>query len=742
MVSTGLSLKAANLPAQDLSFTNKIYGSQGEVAQLFGGKNSGYADVKGCVFTMEGHAALQNGMIALNKVQREHAKIGLNMEVFVKPFSFPRAPSAFELGSSTIEVDLFIKPAAGDAAKEVKADELEPIFRERFANQVLTTGAPIVIDFNSTILKFMVLSCQPMNLGGGNAVVESVQQGTLGAQTELEFKQGTSGKLHVLSNKMQSRSIFTPDFNFEDLGIGGLSTEFGDIFRRAFAARVFPPHVVRDLGIKHIKGMLLFGPPGCGKTLIARKLAKFLKAAEPKIVNGPEILNKYVGASEENIRKLFEDAEKEYKAQGANSQLHIVIFDEIDAICKQRGSKGDSTGVSDSIVNQLLTKIDGVDALDNILLIGMTNRMDLVDPAMLRPGRLELHVEINLPDENGRVEILNIHTKNMREKGYLGKDVSVPLVATNTKNYSGAELEGIVRAAASYALNRKVDFKDIQKTSSQDLSEILINASDFDYALSDIKPAFGRKDDDFEGCLRHGIVPYSSEFDNVLRTCNGLIEQVKSSSNTPLLSILLEGSQGCGKTALAAHLAAQSGYPYVRRIAAETYVGWGELAKVAEIHKVFEDAYKTPLSVIVLDDLERLMDYVQIGPRFSNTILQAFFSLLKKVPPKAKSGTRDEGRILIIGTTSNKDFLKDSELFNAFNVALSIPRLCQPEHFKVVLKSLPGFTAQVVEEISMEMLGKGLGIQRLLLVAEMAVQRQSPVTKEIFLECLQCAGCD
>merc|ERR1719499_946838 len=254
----------------------------------------------------------------------------------------------------------------------------------------------------------------PVDLGNGQAPAR-VKSGVLGAHTEVSFSQGPSGKLHVLSSKVQQRSIFRPDFNFEEMGIGGLSKEFGNIFRRAFAARVFPPHVVRDLGINHVRGMLLHGPPGTGKTLIARQLAKFLKAAEPKIVNGPEILSKYVGQAEENIRTLFADAEKEYKQQGDNSQLHVVIFDEIDSICKARGSKSDSTGVHDSIVNQLLSKIDGVDALNNILLIGMTNRKDLIDDALLRPGRLEVHVEISLPDEDGRVQILNIHSKGMRE---------------------------------------------------------------------------------------------------------------------------------------------------------------------------------------------------------------------------------------------------------------------------------------------------------------------------------------
>merc|ERR1719414_1790713 len=259
------------------------------------------------------------------------------------------------------------------------------------------------------------------DLGTGEAK-NRLSSGKLSSMSEIELQQGPSGKLHVLSDKVQQRSIFRPDFNFEELGIGGLSKEFGNIFRRAFAARVFPPHIIRDLGINHVRGMLLHGPPGTGKTLIARQLAKFLKAAEPKIVNGPEVLNKYVGQAEENIRNLFADAEAEYKQQGENSQLHVIIFDEIDSICKSRGTNSDSTGTHDSIVNQLLSKIDGVDSLNNILLIGMTNRIDLIDEALLRPGRLEVHVEISLPDKKGRLQILNIHTRNMRKANRITPD--------------------------------------------------------------------------------------------------------------------------------------------------------------------------------------------------------------------------------------------------------------------------------------------------------------------------------
>lgn len=145
-----------------------------------------------------------------------------------------------------------------------------------------------------------------------------------------------------------------------------------------------------------------------GKTLIARQIGKMLNGKEPKVVNGPEILNKYVGASEENVRKLFEEAEADQAAHGEASELHVIIFDEIDAICKSRGSVNSGAGVHDTVVNQLLTKIDGVDSLNNILLIGMTNRKDMLDEALLRPGRLEVQVEIGLPDDKGRLQILQV----------------------------------------------------------------------------------------------------------------------------------------------------------------------------------------------------------------------------------------------------------------------------------------------------------------------------------------------
>mmetsp|Transcript_126850 Transcript_126850/g.317015 ORF Transcript_126850/g.317015 Transcript_126850/m.317015 type:complete len:734 (-) Transcript_126850:281-2482(-) len=731
MLSVGLSLNAVNLPVKDLAFTNKAYASEVTLAQLCGGPcKTTLADVNGCTFTIEAHAGVAENGIALNLVQRGHAKIGLNQEVFVKAFS---PPKGFELGVLKVDVDFF-QPKPDTKRVEIKDEDLEKIVRKSFSGQVFTNGQPFVMDYQSQLLKLTVISLAPPDLGE-DKVPKQVTSGILAEHTEMDWQNGPSGKLHVLSNKVQQRNIFRPDFNFEELGIGGLDKEFSNIFRRAFAARVFPPHVVRDLGITHVRGMLLHGPPGTGKTLIARQLAKFLKAAEPKIVNGPEILNKYVGQAEENIRNLFADAEKEYKQEGENSQLHVIIFDEIDSICKARGSKADSTGVHDSIVNQLLSKIDGVDALNNILLIGMTNRKDLIDEALLRPGRLEVHVEISLPDENGRTQILNIHTKSMREKGYLDPSVSIPAIAASTKNFSGAELAGLVRSATSFALNRKVNVTNTVAP-SKDLGSIKVTNEDFETAMLETKPLFGQHDDEFEQCARLGIMHFSQDFEHMLHSCQSLIEQVRSSENTPLLTCLLYGSPGCGKTALAAHLAQSSDFPFVRRIGPESYVGYTEQGKVSAITKIFEDAYKSPLSVIVLDDLERLMDYVPIGPRFSVHVLSALFSLLKKQPPK--SGRR----LLIIGTTSAKEFLQDTEILRAFNVTLNVPMLSSPDHVRFVLEKRPGFRALVVAEICAELSKQAqvLSISTLLLVAEMALQRQDPVSKQVFMDCLRVAG--
>jgi vesicle-fusing ATPase len=267
---------------------------------------------------------------------------------------------------------------------------------------------------------------------------------------------------------------FNQNYSFEDIGIGGLNSQLKDIIRRAFATRMAPKKVIKDLGQKHVRGILLYGPPGCGKTLIARQISKILNSRPPKIVNGPEVLNKFVGQSEENIRELFIEAEKEQEIRGEDSGLHVIIFDEIDAICKARGS-GSLSGATDNVVNQLLSKIDGINSLNNILLIGMTNRKDMIDEALLRPGRLEVHIEITPPNVEGRLQILRIHTKTMRMNGILDESVNLEELAMKTEGYSGAMIEALVQMAVSNLLYKRIE--------SNNYDNLKIGHSDFEELL-------------------------------------------------------------------------------------------------------------------------------------------------------------------------------------------------------------------------------------------------------------------
>ncbi len=460
--------------------------------------------------------------------------------------------------------------------------------------------------------------------------------------------------------------------------------------------------------------MLLHGPPGTGKTLIARQIGKMLNGREPKVVNGPEVLSKFVGESEENVRKLFAEAEADSRARGPDADLHVIIFDEIDAVCKARGSVASSAGVHDTVVNQLLTKIDGVDALNNILLIGMTNRKDMLDEALLRPGRLEVQVEIGLPDERGRLQILGIHTARMAAHSFLGRDVDLPALAARTPNFSGAEIEGLVKSAASFALNRQVDAADL--TRAVDEAAIRVSGEDFAAALGEVRPAFGADADDLEARRLHGIVDYGPRFQRLLSSCRTLVKQVETGEATPLLTCLLEGPPGAGKTALAATLAAESGFPFVKLVSAEALVGHSEAAKCAALKKVFDDAARSPLSCVVLDEVERLLEYVAIGPRFSNAVLQTLLVLLKRAPPAGR-------RLFVVGTTSLRGVMEEMDVAATFSATLHVPALAADEA-RAVLAQLGAFAGAELDAAVAEAVagGGGVPLKRLLLLLDLARQ--------------------
>lgn len=499
--------------------------------------------------------------------------------------------------------------------------------------------------------------------------------------------------------KIVRQSIINPDWDFGKMGIGGLDKEFNAIFRRAFASRVFPPELVEQLGCKHVKGILLYGPPGTGKTLMARQIGTMLNAREPKIVNGPQILDKYVGESEANVRRLFADAEEEEKRLGPNSGLHIIIFDEIDAICKQRGSVAGNSGVHDTVVNQLLAKIDGVEQLNNILVIGMTNRRDMIDEALMRPGRLEVQMEISLPNEDGRFQILNIHTKRMRDFKKINPDVNNRELAGLTKNFSGAELEGLVRAAQSTAMNRLIKAASKVEVDPEAMEKLLVNRDDFLHALAnDVKPAFGTASEALESLLQRGIINWGTPVSSLMADGALYAQQARAPESSGLVSVLLEGPPNAGKSALAAKLALISDFPFIKICSPDDMVGFTESAKCLQIRKIFDDAYRSTLSCIVVDNLERLLDYGPIGPRYSNLTLQALLLLLKKPPPKGK-------KLLILCTSSRREVLQDMEMLSAFTYVLHVPNLSKPEHVIAVLDEYDIFNKQELATLAKKMNG-------------------------------------
>jgi vesicle-fusing ATPase len=345
--------------------------------------------------------------------------------------------------------------------------------------------------------------------------------------------------------------------------VGGLQPQIDAIVRRVLDGRVLRPAqedgkiVERDemttalstaameaqelavLGLTPVRGLLLYGPPGTGKTLLARQIARALRAREPKVFSAPELLDRWVGGSEKLVRQLFAEAEAELAScngDATRSALHVIVIDEIDAVFRRRSSGEDSgEQTRASVVNQILSKLDGVNAIDNVLMIGMTNRRELLDEALLRPGRLEVQIEVPLPDKEGRREILQIHFRALRENGRLSQplccaidgvpfsvkrkkdDVSVQsdagdspgfndftrqrkrdkfkhgvtklfsavrplydLASEPTSGFSGAEIAGLVRAAGSRALSRA-------RQDGSGIDGLLITLEDVKEALNEVR---------------------------------------------------------------------------------------------------------------------------------------------------------------------------------------------------------------------------------------------------------------
>lgn len=363
--------------------------------------------------------------------------------------------------------------------------------------------------------------------------------------------------------------------------------------------------------------------------------------------------------------------------------------------------------------------MDGVDQLNNVLIIGMTNRKDMIDEALLRPGRLEVHIEISLPDENGRRQILGIRTKELKLNNVLDKDVDIVELASMTKNFSGAEIGGLVKSATSFAFNRHA--KIGEKINPKDIKNMKVNRKDFMLALEEVRPAFGVSEEEFEACTTGGVVRFSRNIKNILAEGHLYVEQVRNSEKTPLVSILLHGPPGSGKTALAATIAMASDFPFIKIVSPEAMVGFSEMNKVNHLTKLFSDAYKSTLNIVVVDQIERLVEWVPIGPRFSNAVLQTLMVLLRKPPPKGR-------RLLILATTTERSVLAQMDLLSSFDAEIPVPNVANQKELQSVLPELQLFSP---EDQTLALKGieeytgttdLNVGIKKILMAAETARQ--------------------
>jgi vesicle-fusing ATPase len=308
----------------------------------------------------------------------------------------------------------------------------------------------------------------------------------------------------------------------------------------------------------------------------------------------------------------------------------------------------------------------------------------------------------------------------MKKYDLLESDVDLNELASLTKNFSGAEIAGLIKSASSFAFNRHVKIGD-NAAVKPDFDKVKIARADFMLALQEVRPAFGVSEAELQQAVPNGIIKFHPNIDKILNDGQLFVGQVKNSIRTPLVSVLLHGPPGSGKTALASTIAMSSDFPFIKLISPESMVGFTEQAKMGQINKIFNDAYKSPMSVVVIDSIERLLDWVSIGPRFSNSVLQTLLVLLKKAPPK-------DHKLLILATSSQRSILDQMELIDAFNTTTYVPNISSLEGIESVLADFSSFDIEsrngVIQRLRDANTNEkiSIGVKKLIYMIEMAAQ--------------------
>ncbi|MHA1903128.1 MAG: CDC48 family AAA ATPase [Candidatus Thorarchaeota archaeon] len=566
---------------------------------------------------------------------------------------------------------------------------------------------------------------------GDILVIASIGQGLQFSVTQAapgkHVRVTPATQVEVLTQPAKVEDIQIPQVTYED--IGGLGKELQKI-REMVELPMKSPELFERLGITPPKGVLLHGPPGTGKTLIAKAVANE-SGANFKIINGPEIMSKFYGESEQKLREVFEDAEK--------NSPSIIFIDELDSIAPKRA---EVTGeVERRVVAQLLALMDGLAGRGQVIVVGATNRVDDVDEALRRPGRFDREIEIGVPDKKGRLEILQIHTRAMP----LEEGLDLEKLAAIAHGFVGADLAALAREAAMQALRRALPHVDPETGDipADVLNDLFVTQEDFDLAVSDISPS----------ALREVLV----EKPNVSWEDVGGLHKVKSQLREAVEApikhpevfeemgirspkgVLLFGPPGTGKTLLAKAVATESEANFISVRGPEIfnkYVGESEKA----IREVFKKARQTAPCVLFFDEIDAIMS--ARGKRddtgVSQRIVNQFLAEL--------DGMQTLQNVLVIGATNRADMLDPAVLRpGRFDAVVFVPppeRDARLEILKVHTKDMP-----LAKDVDIERLAEmtegfsGADLEGLTREAAMAAVRDDwkpkPVEMQHFEEALK-----
>ena len=407
---------------------------------------------------------------------------------------------------------------------------------------------------------------------------------------------------------------------YED--IGGLDDEL-DMVREMIELPLSEPDLFRRLGIDPPKGVLLYGPPGTGKTLIARAVANEVDA-HFQTISGPEVVSKYKGESEERLREAFEEAE-------ANAPA-ILFIDEIDSIAGQRDEDAD---MENRVVAQLLTLLDGLEDRGRVVVIGATNRVDSIDPALRRGGRFDREIEIGVPDETGRREILEVHTRGMP----LNDDADLDRLSTRTHGFVGADLQSLVTEAAMSALRRTRE-------------EPVVAREDFEAALAAVDPSAMREYvAESPGVSFDDVGGLDETKDRLTEAVEwplSYAELFEATETDPPSGVLLYGPPGTGKTLLARALAGESDVNFIHVAGPELldkYVGESEKA----VREVFERARQAAPSIVFFDEIDAIAGRRgETGEATERVVSQLLTEL---------DGLAENPNLVVLAATNRRDVL-------------------------------------------------------------------------------------